>query len=147
MWLCLSLAALADEQIIDATDAERLSRALQDIGYQAKLETDAPGDPMIKSRISRSNYFIYFYSCQNHTKCGSVTFKTSYDMKTKPFDLKKINDWNAKKRFGGAYLDVDGDPNLQMSLNMFGGITTKNFEDTMEYWQSSVFDFEKLIGW
>lgn len=142
----LSYSALAEDQLIDATDPVALRDAIQEAGYQAKLDTDNQGDPMIKGRMSHSNYQMYFYGCKDHKNCGSLLIKVGYDMKQKPFAIDKMNEWNLNKRFGTAYLDKDGDPNLKMSINLWGGTTKKNFGDTILFWQEAVTDFEKQIG-
>jgi len=37
--------------------------------------------------------------------------------------LEKVNKWNQEKRFSRAYLDEDGDPHLELDLDLEGGGT------------------------
>jgi len=37
--------------------------------------------------------------------------------------LKKVNEWNGSKRFSRTYLDDDGDPHLELDLDLDGGVT------------------------
>lgn len=143
----MTYAASAEELLVDATDAVAFSQIMQEMGYQAKLEKDKQGDPMIKGRTSRTTYTLYFYGCKEHTNCASIVLFAGYNLKEKPFSIEKINDWNTKTRFGSAFLDKDGDPNVKLSVNLYGGTSKKNLEDTLVYWQEAVSSFEKMINW
>ena len=57
-----------------------------------------------------------------------------------------INQWNATRLFGRAYLDEVSDPWLELVLNMQGGVTRTQFEKTFEWWETSVGEFEDEIG-
>ena len=37
--------------------------------------------------------------------------------------LEKINEWNKTKRFSRAYLDSDGDPNVEWDIDLEGGVS------------------------
>ena len=143
---CFLAGAPVRAQMIEASDAGKLATAMQGMGWQAKLGKDGEGDPLITSKISRTEYVVQFYGCTDHTKCGSVLFSASYNVKKK-MTAQDANAWNMKKRFGSVTIDKDGDPRLTMSVNLFGGVSAKNFEDTVDYWRLAVTDFEKQIDW
>jgi hypothetical protein len=58
----------------------------------------------------------------------------------------QANEWNMKHRFGSITVDSDGDPRLTMPVNLDGGVRAKNFEDTLDWWRTTMTDFEKSIG-
>ena len=60
----------------------------------------------------------------------------------------KINQWNKKKRYAKAYVDDDGDPFLEMDINLDeDGVGGENFQDSLDLWRRMVEDFEEFIEW
>ena len=59
--------------------------------------------------------------------------------------LKKINQWNAEKRFSRAYLDDDDDPVIELDLDLEGGITQERLIDFITTVRVSVSQFRKHI--
>ncbi len=51
--------------------------------------------------------------------------------------LEKVNDWNKTKRFSRSYLDKDGDPVLELDLDLAGGITKSRFIDFLKTCRTS----------
>lgn len=43
--------------------------------------------------------------------------------------LKKANTWNATKRFSRTYLDDEGDPHLELDLDLAGGVAEERIFD------------------
>ena len=41
-----------------------------------------------------------------------------------------------------AYLDDVKDPVVEMDVNLFGGVSTRNLEDTIDWWQLVLADFK-----
>ena len=46
-----------------------------------------------------------------------------------------MNAWNRDRRFGKAYIDADGDIAIEMDVNLWGGVTPKNLDDTFDWWR------------
>ncbi|HMO30797.1 YbjN domain-containing protein [Enterovirga sp.] len=131
--------------LIDGSDPAALAKVMQELGYFAKLSETSSGRPKIESKIGRKNFGIYFYDCKDNKNCKSISFSTGWEIKNKrPFDLAVINKWNSEKRFGQAFVDDDGDPNIAWAVVLSGGISRPAFEETLDYWQSAVTDFEKM---
>lgn len=140
-------AAQADgkPQIVDGSDPEALVSIIQDMGYRARLEVDGAGDPLIRSSVGGTHFAVVFYGCsEDHDQCQILLFKAGYELKRK-VALELINEWNATRLFGRAYLDDVDDPWLELVLNVRGGVTREQFEQTFEWWESSVGEFEKEI--
>jgi hypothetical protein len=143
--LILALGANAEGQtIVSAEDPAELVSIIQKLGFQAKLETDTVGDPVIRSSSSGVDFSVYFYDCKNNKRCKSLHFTSGYDL-TEGASLDAMQQWNADKRFASAYLDDEQDPFLQMDVNTEGGVTQQNFEATFELWQSLKGEFEDFI--
>jgi hypothetical protein len=145
-WASPALTAGKDLQIIDGTDPEALVNIIQDLGYRATLEVDSEGDPMIRSSVGGTQFALVFYGCSEaHDGCQILLFKAGYELNDK-VGMDVINQWNATRLFGRAYLDDVSDPWLELVLNMHGGVTRAQFEKTFEWWETSVGEFEDEIG-
>ena len=140
------LQADSDRQIVDGSSPEALVGIIQDLGDRASLETDNEGDPMIRSSVGGTQFAVVFYGCNDdHRDCQIVLFKAGYELNDK-VGLDVINQWNATRLFGRAYLDEVSDPWIELVLNLQGGVTRSQFERTFEWWETSVGEFEDEIG-
>jgi len=145
--LGLGVSAGAQAQtLVSAEDPEALVAIIRELGFQAKLEQDDIGDPVIRSSSGGVDFRVYFYECKNNERCKSLHFSVGYDL-AGGASLDAVQEWNADKRFASAYLDDERDPFLQMDINTDGGITQKNFEISFHLWQSLKGEFEQFIGW
>ena len=145
--LGLALSAGAKAQtIVSAEDPGALIAIIQELGFQAKLEKDDVGDPVILSSSGGVDFRIYFYECKNNKRCKSLHFSVGYDL-ADGSSLDAVQQWNADKRFASAYLDGESDPFLQKDVNTDGGVTQQNFENTFQLWQSLKGEFEQFIDW
>lgn len=143
-WPAAASASAAD--IVDASDPQALVRIIQDLGYRADLEVDAEGDPLIRSSVGGTRFSLVFYGCSDaHNGCEIVLFKAGWELKKK-VGIDVINQWNATRLFGRAYLDDVMDPWIELVLNLRGGVTRRQFESTFEWWENSVGEFEDEIG-
>ncbi len=84
-----------------------------------------------------------FYGCEKGENCDDIQFIASWsDIE---ISLQDVNEWNSKKRFGKAYLDSEGDPVLEISINTDYGISKKNLEDSFDWWTIAIKGFKKDI--
>lgn len=135
----------AHAQMVRAQDPSSIVRALQGAGYKAELTKDDSGDPMIRSSSSGSNFALFFFGCTKNVDCRTVQFFAGFDREKAP-SLSRMNDWNKSKLFGRAYLSDKGVARIEMDLDLDdGGISSKLFEDNLEYWVLLMAQFEKHI--
>jgi hypothetical protein len=133
------------QTLVSAENPGRLAEIIQRLGFQAKVDRDDIGDPVIYSSSSGFDFTIYFYDCKDNERCKSLHFTAGYDL-AEGTTLEAVQQWNADKRFASSYLDDEADPFLQMDVNTEGGITEKNFEAWLDLWQSLKGEFETYIG-
>lgn len=141
--VAVSSGAFAQD-VVDATNPETLADIIRDLGYRAVVKVDGVGDPMIESSVGGTDVAILFFGCVEHEHCKSLLFKVGYDLE-EGTTLDVINEWNAENLFGRAYLDEVRDPWIEMPVNLFEGVTRKNFEDTFDWWDVVVGNFEDFI--
>jgi hypothetical protein len=150
-WLLAAVAAgwalPAQAQVmVRAQDPSSIVAALQNGGYAATLGTDNVGDPMVTSSHDGTTFQIFFYNCTDNRDCATVQFHSGYDLTSSP-GLERINAWNRAQRFGRAYLDDEGDPILEMDVDLDdGGLSRLLFIDNVEFWTSVLTRFEDHIG-
>ena len=64
----------------------------------------------------------------------------------KSYTLDKINKWNKEKRFARAYKDDEGDPVLEMDVDLdFAGIPRENVGETFNTWASLMDSFREYV--
>jgi Putative bacterial sensory transduction regulator len=150
-WVAIATSGTAQiaAQTVTAKDPQTLAATLQAEGYAAKLEKTSDGDPAIRSKSSGSEFAVFFYNCEKGEKCATIQFHAGFDTDDgKGPSLQKINAWNQNNRFGRAYLDDEGDPHIEMDVDLDdGGMSRELFVDNFEYWTAVMSKFEEHIGW
>ncbi|MBN2907734.1 MAG: YbjN domain-containing protein [Rhodobacteraceae bacterium] len=142
-----ALAAGTAQAEVVAANPMGVLKALQDYGYAATMSTDNTGDPKISAKVSKSNFVVFFYGCTDNADCASVQFYVGYDVNGTVSALK-MNEWNRNKLFSKATVDDEGDPALEMDVNLdFDGSGDQNFNDTLDIWRLSIEEFEEFIDW
>ena len=142
----LVMAAPAHAQMVKAQDPEGVAAAMKAAGFAASVGTDAVGEPLISSEHRGTQFKVLFYNCTAKRNCATIQLRSSYDL-PKAVSLEKINVWNRSQRFGRAYLDTEGDPVLEMDVDLDdGGVSRALFSDNLEFWTSVLGRFEEHIG-
>lgn len=133
----------AEVKLVDATDPA----VIQDLasGYgSAQLTTDGVGDPLVKGRINGTGYQIYFYDCTDGKDCRTIQFSAGWTG-LENVTAQMMEKWNQDKRFATAFLDTDGDPNIQWDVNLYGGVSLTNMDDTIDWWALVLNEFSEYI--
>jgi hypothetical protein len=76
-----------------------------------------PHDPLPRSQ--GYNCLLFFYGVKEG-RAMSVQFRAAFREKV---PIQKVNEWNRKKRFLKVYLDEDDDINMDMDVDLEGGVT------------------------
>lgn len=127
------VAAQSADDILDGSDPGAILEIARGYG-SAMLDVDGVGDPKISGRIGGQPYDVFFYGCDDGGQnCMSLQFTTWY-VGTRP-TAEVVTKWNDENRFGTAYLDRDGDLAIDMDVNLFGGVTRRNLDDTFDWWR------------
>lgn len=141
----LGAAVPASAQMIAAANPESVAKVLRDRGYRAELTKDNQGDPLIRSGAEGANFLILFFNCTPQRGCATVQFYAGFD-RDGQFSLERLNEWNKSKRFGRAYRDSEGDPVVEMDLDLDdGGMSQALFEDNLEFWTTILGQFRRFL--
>jgi Putative bacterial sensory transduction regulator len=117
--LAFAAAAQAgDKDIIESVTRNDVQELLEDEGFS--VEVDEDGDLLWKLEgyntwmfIAKDGESLQFYAPFGD---GNAT-------------LKKVNTWNQTRRYSRSYLDDEGDPRLELDLDMAGGVTVARIKD------------------
>ncbi|HTC09521.1 MAG TPA: YbjN domain-containing protein [Acetobacteraceae bacterium] len=146
LMLCLATASACATPLPDGgVTAQEVADVLQHAGYKAEITQDKYGDPLIKSASSGVNFSVYFYTCKNSPRCTSIQFYAGFQ---KPgIALERVAEWNRTTRFGKVYLDQDGDPRIEMDMDVEHGANTEALQNDLDRWVAVLAAFVKYIGW
>lgn len=108
----------------------------------ARVDRDDDGQEYVAGSIDGINYALDVYNCD--PECADLTFTASFEMNGVTDAM--MNEWNASRRFGKAYIRSDGDAVLQIAINTRYGITVETFRDDLVWWETVLTDYVEFIG-
>lgn len=113
--------AYEKSQVVSSVSRDQLREVLQTNGFG--YEFIEGKDNIIRIIISgmRGSLIIGQASLQFFAAASKVG--------TEDQMLRAVNQWNLEKRFSRSYVDRDGDPVLELDLDMHGGVTYERVED------------------
>lgn len=130
--------------VVDASNPERLVDILRGMGLRAELDTSA-SPPLILGQIEGANFAILFYGCGLAQSCAAIQFVAGFQMADPP-GLQRLNEWNAGRILGQAYLDEDGILRIAHYMALRHGVSETNFTFAVQQWGIAVRDFMTHIG-
>lgn len=148
--LALGAAALfsagpARAELINATSPAAIKEIVESQGWPATIVAKPGDDPYIESNRDGLKFLVLFMNCDEGKKCKTLQYYMGFsDAKDVP--LAKFNKWNREKRFARAYLDDEGDPVLEMDVDLdFAGIPRENVGETFNTWASLMDSFREYV--
>ena len=112
-------ARAADETVLDVITGTTFKAIMAAQGYNA-TQLDEDGD--LLGRIEGVPFYIII-SQDKH----SMVFR--YSASGSNATVAKCNQWNLSKKYSRAYMDKDGDPVLELDLDLEGGVTVARIKD------------------
>ena len=99
---------------------------------------------MIYSEAAGLNYALFGFNCSGATQvCNEFLFSTFFDVDTAP-SLQVINAFNEKALAGRAFLDNEGDPNLE-HLFTVADDNQDLIERNLAIWEATMLDFAEHL--
>lgn len=153
---CLSLAVASGANAAEPADTnvERmtpalLERMISDSGYNARVDKDSQGDPMIIADSVDDGFTVMFFGCEKsggiaERLCTDVEFSAAYTVDRRPA-LAKLNQWNTEQGFGKVYLRDDGKVVLEMPLNLADRVSESFVISSLEWWYSTLNTFDQYM--
>lgn len=123
----------ATKGIFTTISGEEMAQIVREEGYAPELGADSRGDPLIRFRVEGYNCLLVFYGVQDG-RAMSLQFRAAF---REQVDIGKVNEWNRRKRFLKAYLDEDGDINMDMDVDLEGGVTRAYLVERLRTWRAA----------
>ena len=141
-----TLAAVpAHAELVNASNPATIKAIVESQGWPATLVSKPGDDPYIESNRNGLKFLVLFMNCTEGRNCKTLQYYMGFsDAKQVP--LEKFNQWNKEKRFARAYRDDEGDPVLEMDVDVdFAGIPRENIGETFNTWSSLMDTFREFI--
>jgi hypothetical protein len=144
--MALAAASPARAELLSPKAPETVRAAMEEHGWVARLKAKPEENPVIETNRDGIKALVIFMNCEDdHTGCRSVQFYMGFT-DAKATTLERLNEWNQTKRFGRAYRDKDGDPVLEMDVDMdFDGIPKENFLEHLTTWSDLMGAFRRHV--
>ena len=129
--------------MITGTDIDRMAQIANAYGPASRQPDDDQG-PWIRGEMDGTIYTISFLNCQNGANCTSVQFRAWWNSEG-AHTIEMMNDWNRQRRFSDAYIDDNGNATIEFDVNLAGGVTAVNFDDTVQWWRAVLDQFRRDV--
>ncbi len=110
-------ATPAHAELINAADPATIKAIVESQGWPATIVAKAGDDPYIESNRNGLKFLVLFMNCEEGRKCKTLQYYMGFS-DAKDVSLDKLNKWNKDKRFARAYKDDEGDPVLEMDVDL-----------------------------
>lgn len=131
--------ARAAQEVFDTLTEEKIVEIMKAEGYAVELEPgDEDTDPDVLWKLDGSRCLLLTYD-DGHAIQFYVGFADT------DATLRKVNEWNKSKRFSRSYLDDEGDPCLELDLDLAGGITKDRLLDFLKTCKVSFQQWHKQV--
>lgn len=138
-------AAPAHAELVSAKDPSAIKAIVESRGWPATLVSKAGADPYIESNRDGVKFLILFMNCDEGKNCKTLQYYMGFS-DAKDLSLDRLNSWNRDKRFARAYRDEEGDPVLEMDIDLdFAGIPRENIGETLNTWSSLMDAFREFV--
>lgn len=137
--------APAHAELVNATNPAAIKVIVESRGWPAKLISKTGDDPYIESTHNGLKFLVLFMNCDEGRNCKTLQYYMGFS-DAKEVSSDRLNAWNKEKRFARAYRDDDGDPVLEMDVDLdFDGIPRENLGETFNTWASLMDSFREFI--
>ncbi|MCA0205635.1 YbjN domain-containing protein [Pararhodobacter sp.] len=129
--------------MITGNDVDRIAELARAYGTIERRE-DADG-VWLRGEMDGIVYTISFLNCNDaHQECTSVQFRAWWESNG-AHSMDRMNQWNRDRRFSAAYLDANNNATIEWDVNLAGGVTATNFDDSIQWWQAVVRQFREQV--
>lgn len=141
----LLAATPAQAELVTASDPQLFKAILESRGWEATIVTPDGAAPYIQIDNGDLKFRMFFLNCVQNKQCQSVQYFLAFS-DAKSMSLESLNEWNRTKRYARAYRDREGDPVLEMDVNLgASGIPRPNVGLSLNIWANLMEDYRKFV--
>ncbi len=145
----VTVAVSTPELVYTTLSFNEMEQMLDDLNLQHEQKTSATtGTTYISVTLESITARIYLYDCTvigTSETCKNLEFLAGFSMSSPP-SLSDINIWNTDYRYVTAYLNIDGNPRLSMSLDIEHGVTAESIKNSVLKFQQFLTMYATNIG-
>jgi len=130
--------------LVTGADVDRVAELARAYGAAELRQGENGEGPWIRAETEEIIYTISFLNCTEGHNCTSVQLRAWWESQGR-HSVTAMNEWNRDRRFGTAYLDTDNNATIEFDVNLAGGITAVNFDDTLQWWQTVLRAFRGTV--
>ena len=135
----------ARAELVSAKNPATIKAIVEAQGWSATIVSKADADPYIESSRNGLKFLVLFMNCEDHRNCKTMQYYMGFS-DAKDVSLDRFNEWNKSKRFARCYRDDEGDPVLEMDVDVdFAGIPRENVSDSFNTWAALVDSYREFI--
>lgn len=139
------VATPAQAELVNAKNPATIKAIVESQGWPATLVSKAGEDPYLESNRNGLKFLVLFMNCTDNKNCKTLQYYMGFN-DAKGVSMERLNEWNKTKRFGRAYRDDEGDPVLEMDVDVdFAGIPRENIGETFNTWASLMDSYREFI--
>jgi len=129
--------------MVTGNDVDRIMEMARAYGTIERRQDD--DGVWLRGEMDTVVYTISFLNCNDqHANCTSVQFRAWWESNG-AHTLEAMNQWNRDRRFSAAYLDTRDNATIEWDVNLAGGVTAANFDDSLQWWQAVVRQFREQV--
>jgi hypothetical protein len=130
---CLTVPIALATLLIWPATARALDRVVESLDLPALVEVMRGEGYAVEVREDRFvEWKIEGYRCQMFIADDSESIQFHSSFSDGSATLRKANEWNSTKRYSRCYIDEDGDPHLELDLDLAGGVTGNRIRDFLQ---------------
>ncbi len=140
------------EGLQDAATGEELLDFVRQQGAEASLEQDGNGDPLIRATAGDEDlvFTIHTYDCEDRgdvRACKVITFRAAFETGDMPeVDLlRAANAWNATRIYGRAFVDSEGDANIDQVFSFWRGASPTSLKNAYNDFVAAMTEFYREL--
>lgn len=130
--------------MITGNDVDRVAQIAAVYGPAERQTEDVADGAWISAEIDGIVYTISFLNCTEGRDCTSLQFRAWWDS-AGAHSMDAMNSWNRDRRWSAAYLDSRNNATIEFDVNLAGGITAINLDDTMQWWDAVLREFRDEV--
>lgn len=144
--LMLAAPAMAQSSLSGMITGNDLDRIQEIAGAYGTIERRQDEDGIwLRGDMDGIVYTISFLNCNDAGgDCSTVQFRAWWESNG-AHSMEAMNQWNRDRRFSAAYLDSRDNATIEWDVNLAGGVTAVNFDDSVQWWQAVVRQFREMV--
>lgn len=132
-----SVVNAQDNRVVQTLNSAQMTALLQDQGF-SNVEIDRDDDIIVRMQGYR---VLVIVRGGNYSR---ILYR--FALAGTSATLRDVNEWNRTKLFTRAYLDNDGDPVLEMDVDLDGGVTIARIKDSIRTYNVSLAAFLREVA-